>query len=184
MEPLTAIGLFIAGTLIGGAIAFYFCQSSTPVPDSEMRNRLIKNSEALSVIKNKKEDNSGDLMSGHLPMNAILPYIKFLEKESLTAVENVAGIEFYFTRQTNSNGDLSFLLYPTYLRNDGEYIPFDPIASKNELVELKDMRRISFPEPSDNQKSMAENSGGENPNGDNLVALNRANMSPPRQHTW
>lgn len=181
MEPLTAIALFAAGVLIGGAIAYYFCQNSNPVPEGEMRNRLITNSEALRVINNKMNDNSNDSYSGHIPMNVLLPYIKFLERESITAVEQVAGVEFYFTRSdatSNGLGELSFLLYPTFLSENGDYIPYDPIASKTNLVKLIDLKAtIPIGNGDASTRSAVTNE-------DNLVALNRANMSPPRQHTW
>ncbi len=176
--------LLATGALVGGIIAYYLCQQSSSGPTVDLSRHLISNSEAIANIMNKQTDGSNDaIISGHIPLNILLPYLQMLEEESRTAEKKVAGIEFYFTRyeeqvlQQNGNTldnqryDLSFLLYPT-CEIDGEFIPFDPIASKGKLVTLKSLKA----------NPVATRDGADSPN--EYVALNRVNMSPPRGHTW
>lgn len=182
----STVTLLAIGALIGGIIAYYMCQNSNSEPVQDISQNLISNGTAISNILNKVNDNTNDaIISGHIPLNILFPYLQMLEKESRNSVKKVAGIEFYFTRyeeqtiqqtedlEENLRYDLSFLLYPTFLNQTGEYIPFDPIASKSTITTLEDLHRKHI-DIEDDDYPMKHNS----------IALNRANMSPPRGHNW
>ena len=177
--------LLAAGALAGGIIAYYLCKQSSSGPTVDLSRNLISNNEAIANIMNKQSDGSNDaIISGHLPLNILLPYLQMLEVASRSAIKKVSGIEFYFTRYEeqvlqqggntldNQRYDLSFLLYPTYENENGEFIPFDPIASKTEVVTLKSL------------KGNLATAASRTDSPSDYVALNRVNMSPPRGHTW
>ena len=165
MEATTII-FFLLGVAIGSGVMYYICRSTSKSVDLD--NNLISNNEAIELLNNRVRTDL-ESVSGHLPLDVLLSYFDYISKESEANLIELSGFEFYFgeygeREDRRESNKMTFFLYPT-VNIDGHHVPFDPIASRVDgIVRLVDI--------------MADGN-----NGENLVALNRSNMSPPRGQT-
>ena len=165
METTTIIS-FLLGVAIGSGVMYYICKSTSAATD--ISRNLIPNSEAIELLNNRERAES-ESVSGHLPLDVLLSYFDYIAEASKSNSIVLSGFEFYFAKygereDNRESNKMTFFLYPTVKIND-DHVPFDPVASRiNSIVKFVDI--------------MADGN-----NGENLVALNKSNMSPPRGHT-
>ena len=184
MEYLTSANSLVPlviGVLIGGLVYYFICKSQNATPVVNLNANLISNGEAIDMI-NRYSCSSDDTASGHLDLGVLLSYVDKMSTQCKSIGMELSGLEYYFAKYDNDpvNANRStIVIFPTY-RDGGNHVPFDPFLStssnsKIEVIALNDTTNK-------NQRSTSKSTWYDN-SAAQMVALDRSNMSPPRQPT-
>ncbi len=172
MSNTKSLAPLAIGVVIGGALGYFVCNQSG-VPQNLHANNLISNSEAISMIDDRRAQQSSDPFSGHLEIGILLSYIQEVQERCDVIGVEFSGLEYYFANHLQDNSDswdegtLTTVLYPTY-KSGVNHIPFDPFISS-----------------AANQVSVLDIKADLTQYGSSAHVLNRVNMSPPKQpHTY
>lgn len=146
---------------------------------SNLPDKLIPASEAVSMIKRYHDKHDERSVSGHFEWSILEDYMRMARDKGDELGVLITGLEIYFAQYENDpvHGDqATYVIYPTYAERDGKevkHVPFEPVMStRGNIVTIKGL--LGNKATTSASISMRSSGGGQD------GGLNRSNMSPPR----